>query len=150
MVFPVSTQYLDQQVARVSAALPAAGAWDATPLELPCQGFRTVTLYMTYTEGEQAADGAFAFRLEVSPTYNGVAWFLGSLYSANAVVTGADTESDVQRESVEYGATGAAAELFTFGPIEIDPAAELVRFPAHETGIVGTPGTLEILARFSI
>lgn len=147
---PLSTVYLDQQTARVLAALPAAGAWDATPLELPCQGFRTVVLYFTYTGGAQAVNPAFAFRIDACPEYTGTNWFQMSLYASQPVVTGADTESDVQRESIEYGATGAAAETFVYGPVEIGTAVELIRVPAHETGDVATPGTLEILARFGM
>ena len=40
---PISTTYLDQQVARAAAALPAAGAWDPAPVAMPCSGFKKVT-----------------------------------------------------------------------------------------------------------
>ena len=148
MSHPISATYLDNQVARVAAALPAAGAWDGAPLELQCAGFKNVTLRFRYTRG--AANGAFAFRADTCPDYLGVVWDQMSLYSALGVVTNADTQSDIQRESIEYGATGAAAEGFTYGPVELGGNVEMIRVGAHETGVVGTPGVLEILARFGM
>ena len=145
---PISTTYLDNQVARVAAALAAAGAWDGAPLELPCAGFKNVTLYFKYTRG--AANGAFGFRADICSDYLGVLWYQMSLYSALGVVTNADTQSDLQRESIEYGATGAAAEYFVYGPVELGGNVEMIRIGAHETGVVGTPGVLEILARFGM
>ena len=56
--YPFADVELNRVTARVLAVLPAAGAWDATPLELQFAPFQFVTLCMRYTEGEQAADGA--------------------------------------------------------------------------------------------
>src|SRR3972149_10556555 len=50
---------------RASAALPAAGAWDAAPLEISCPMHGRMTLFLSYTRG--AAGGAFDFQLQASP-----------------------------------------------------------------------------------
>ena len=148
MSHPISATYIDNQVARVAAALGAAGAWDVAPLELQCGSFKNVTLHFRYTRG--AANGAFGFRADTCPDYLGVLWNQMTLYSALGVVTNADTQSDLQRESIEYGATAAAVEGFVYGPIELGGNVELIRIGAHETGVIGTPGTLEILAKFGM
>jgi hypothetical protein len=146
MPVPFSPVYLNQQVARVAAALAGAGAYDAAPLELYCNTFEKVTLFFTYTRG--GAAGAFAFRVDVSPDGVGATWFRQTLYASVAVATGADSQSDVQREAVEYGATGANAEAFVFGPIELGGAVERIRIAAAETGNVAAPGNLAIRAVF--
>lgn len=146
MGHPYSPTYLDQQIMRAAAALPGAGAYDAAPLERYCNSFNTVTLFFTYTRG--GAGGAFAFRMDVSPDGVGATWFRQSLYAAAAVATGADSQSDVQREAIEYGATGAGAETFVFGPIQLAGACERIRVAAAETGNVGAPGNLAIRAVF--
>lgn len=145
IVFPA---YLDIQTARASAALPAAGAYDATPRELYCMGFQRVLLSFTYTRG--GAAGAFAFRVEVSPDTNSTNWHRLTLYSGAAVVPGADAQSDIQREAVEYQATGAGAEQFVFGPLALGGTVERIRVSAAETGNVGAPGTLAIQANFGM
>jgi len=151
---PLSVGYLNVQIARVSAALPAAGAWDATPLELYCPYFENATLNFTYTRG--AAGGAFDFQIETS-AYSVAAnvpagaseWITAAIYAAGAVVAGADTTSLVQRELESYGSQGAAAEDFTFGPIDLGGTIERIRIIARESGVVGTPGTLQVEAVFS-
>jgi len=143
-----STTYLNIQTARVSAALPAAGAYDAAPLELACPGFKTALLSLAYTRG--GAAGAFAFQVEISPASSGAVWHRIMLYSAPAVVPGSDAQSDIQREAVEYQATGAAIERLAFGPINLGGAVERIRIPAAETGNVGAPGTLEIIVNFGM
>jgi hypothetical protein len=146
MGYPYSPTYLTQQIARASAALPAAGAYDAAPTELYCNTFETVTLFFTYTRG--GAAGAFAFRVDVSPDGTGATWFRQTLYAPANVVTGADSQSDFQREAVEYGSTGAAAESFVYGPMTLGGVAERIRIAAAETGNVGAPGTLAIRVVF--
>lgn len=150
---PLSATYLPMQTARVSAALPGAGAWDATPLELVCGYFLRCTLYFTYTRG--GAGGAFDFQVEYSP-YSVVAnvpagaqeWITMGLLSNGAVVAGADTQSREQREYVTYQATSAVAEDIPY-PIDLSGAAERVRVIARESGAVGTPGTLQVEAVFA-
>lgn len=146
MAHPISDTYLDQQTARASAVLPAAGAFDSAPTALQCPGFDFVTLYLKYTRG--GAGGAFKFKIEVSPDSSGSVWHQAGLYSPGTVTAGADTVSTEQREAVSYQATGASAELFVYGPVELNGTVERIRINAAETGAVGTPGTLEIKARF--
>lgn len=146
MTHPISDTYLDVQTARASAALPAAGAWDAAPSELACPGFETVTLFFTYTRG--AAGGAFGFKIELSPNFAGATWHQAALYDAGAVASGADSASNIQRESIVYGSTAAGAEGFAYGPFALN-GVERIRVAAHETGVVGTPGTLGVEARFA-
>lgn len=144
----MSTTYLDTQVARAAAALPAGGAYDAAPAALFCPGFQNVLLSLTYTRG--GAAGAFRIRVEFSPDSTGANWYQAALYSPSAVVPGADSQSDVQRETAEYQATGAAAESFVFGPIHLAGTVERIRISASETGNVAAPGTLAIQANFGM
>ena len=139
---------------RASAALPAAGVWDATPTESFCTSARTVLLSFTYTRA--AAGGAFDFQIQTS-IYGAVGnvptgaeeWETESLYASGAVVLGADSQSAVQREFQRYGSQGAAVEAFTFGPINID-GAERIRVRARESGAVANPGTLVIVAELAV
>jgi hypothetical protein len=139
------------QEARAAAALPAAGAFDATPTELYCPETDFVTLYITYTRG--AVNGAVTFKLEVSPRTADDAvledWYQAAILAGGAVAANADTTSSTQREEVEYGATAAAAEMFVYGPVELRSTVERIRVPCAESGVVGTPGTAQITAIFS-
>ena len=135
------------QTARAAAALSAAGAYDATPLELPCPGFKFVTLFLSYTRA--GAGGAVTFRTEANPDAAGGTWFRGGLYDPGAVALGADTTSNLQREGITYGSTAAGAETFIYGPLEIQGGVERLRFPCAESGNLANPGTVSIEARFS-
>lgn len=155
MGHPVSATYLDVQEARASAALPAAGAWDAAPLELACPGFNSVLLTFTYTRG--GAAGAFDFQILPSPysvaanvSIGAQEWGAESIYAAGAVVAGGDTTSLVQRDLQSYTATAAAVESFTYGPVKLNGTVERIRIPARESGNVGAPGTLQIQANFGM
>jgi hypothetical protein len=148
---PMPRGYTNPVTLRASAALPAAGAWDTAPTESPVANADNMTLSFTYTRG--AAGGAFDWQLEVSiyaVTANVPAgaseWVTESLYAAGAVAAGADTTSLVQRELQSYTSQGAVAEDFVFGPIVLDRTVERVRVRAKESGVVGTPGTLSIVA----
>jgi hypothetical protein len=114
---------------------------------MSCAGFDSVTLYISYTRG--AAGGDVQFRIDYSPDSAGAVWHQGSVYAAGAVASGADTVSNVQREEIEYGSTGATAELFVHGPIALNGTVERIRVVAQESGVVGTPGNCEIEARFA-
>jgi len=138
---------------RASAALAAAGAWDATPTESFSTNAQNVTLSFTYTRG--AAGGAFDFQIETSiyavvgnVPAGAAEWVTESLYAAGAVALGADSQSRAQREYQTYGSTGAGAEDFVFGPIELNGTIERIRVRARESadGITATPGTLSIVA----
>ena len=135
---------------RASAALPAAGAWDAAPTEQNVAGAGSVMLSFTYTRG--AAGGAFDFQIQ-SSIYSIAAnvpagageWATESLNAPGAVFINQDADSDVQREYTTYGATAAGAETFTFGPILLSHTIERIRVTARESGVVGSPGTLALV-----
>jgi hypothetical protein len=55
----------------------------------------------------------------------------------------------VQRELESYTSQGAAAEDFSFGPIDLGGTVERIRIRARESGVAGTPGTLQIEAVFA-
>ena len=135
---------------RASAALPAAGAWDAAPTEQSVAGAGSVLISFTYTRG--AAGGAFDWQLE-SSIYSVAAnvpagageWGDETVIAVGGVVAGADTQSLVQDEYQTFTSSGAAAETFVFGPIELDHVVERIRIPARESGVTQTPGTLAVV-----
>lgn len=145
---PISSTYLDVQTARASAALAAAGAFDAAPLELACPGFQKVMLYIEYTRG--GAGGDVQFKVEISPVNTGDHWHQIGQYAGAAIVSGSDVTSNVQRQEVEYGSTGAAIEKFSYGPLDLGGAVERLRVVCQESGAVATPGTCKVTARFSM
>ncbi len=138
---------------RVSAALPAAGAWDGTPVESFSVNANEMSLHFTYTRG--AAGGAFDWQLELSHyalaalvPAGASEWVTMSLYAPGPVALAADSQSRIQREYITYGAVGAAAEDFTFY-VELNKVVERVRIRARESpadGVIGVPGTLQITA----
>lgn len=138
-------------ILRVSAALPAAGAWDAAPVVSSSAGAQHLTLNFSFTRG--AAGGAFSWYLDTS-LYSIAAnvpagaqqWAQESLYASGAVVPGTDATSTVQREIQSYTPTGAAAESFVFGPIALHGTVERIRLFACESGNVANPGTLQVTA----
>jgi len=144
---PYYLQDLSPEV-RASAALAAAGAYDAAPTVIQTTGMDKLILYITYTRG--AVGGAVTIRPEYSPRGAdevGVEnWFQQSIYEAGAVAAGADTASLIQRENFTYQAVGATAENF-IATIDLDGAVERVRVPCAESGVVGTPGECHIIAR---
>jgi hypothetical protein len=135
---------------RASAALPAAGAWDAAPTEQSVAGAGSITLQFTYTRG--GAGGAFNWQIQAS-IYGAVGavpagvgeWGDEALYASGAVAAGVDSQSRVQAEYQTFQPTGANAETFVFGPVEIDGTIERVRITAQESGNVANPGTLAIV-----
>lgn len=139
-----------QQTVRASAALPAAGAWDAAPTELFISGADVVTIQFGYTRG--AAGGAFDFQLQTSiyavaanvPAGAGE-WADGMAYSVGVVAAGVDTASAMQAEYVVCQATGAAQEVFQFTLQALGGTVERLRIPCRESGVVGNPGTLAIV-----
>lgn len=134
--------------ARASAVLAGAGAYDTTPIALPCAGFVYMLLLVSYTRA--GAGGSVGLKIEaLLPDLSSSIWYQFTTYKQGTVVAGSDTASLVQRESIVYQATGAGAELFTYGPLLLGGNIEQVRINAHEVGAVGTPGTVRIEARFA-
>lgn len=132
---------------RADAILLAAGAWDADPEEIPVIAFDQVSLYFAYERG--AVGGVFDWYIEYSP-YSidqvGVEnWFQMSLYEEGVMVISADITSNVQRELMTYGSTGAGVETFIYGQINLKQTVERMRIFARESGDVDNPGTLQII-----
>ena len=137
------------QAARASAALPAAGAWDAAPTELFVSGADTVTVQFSYTRG--GAGGSFGFQFQTSiysvaanVPAGAAAWADGMAYAVGVIVAGADTASAMQAEYVVCQATGAAQEVFQFTLQGLGGTVERLRIPCCEVGNVGAPGTLQV------
>lgn len=142
-----------QQTARASAALPAAGAWDAAPVELFSTGAESVTLHMTYTRG--GAGGAVDFQMQVSPyslltlaPASAAEWQHMTQYTAGVLAAGVDTQSREQREYITYQAVGATTEAFVYGPVDLAERIERIRVTARESGNAGAPGTFAVTAMF--
>lgn len=135
---------------RADAILLAAGAWDAAPVEVPVAAFDYLMLYLAYDEAAAVAgNGAVDFYIEYSPYSADLAgvedWFRMSLYEAGAMVAGSDITSNLQREIITYGSTGATVETFVYGPLSIMRTAERIRIFARESGDVANPGNLQII-----
>ena len=133
---------------RASAALPAAGAYDAAPTEFPTANIDNITLYATYTRGN--AGGAVTLHIEQSPYSADVvgvqSWFRTACVACGTISSGSDTTQNAQRANVVYGATGAGAENFVIGPLELYGTVERMRVACAESGQTGTPGTCHIVA----
>ena len=140
---------------RVSAALPAAGAWDADG-DLVIQniaGASHISFSFSYTRG--AENGAFDFQIDwsiysivgLAPVGAGE-WGTEVIYSGGPVVLSTDTQSEIQQEYQTYGSSGVAIETFFYGPLELGRGVERIRIRGRESadGIIGTPGILQITA----
>jgi hypothetical protein len=124
---------------RASAALPAAGAWDAAPTEVPTGTREFLLLTHIYTRG--AAGGSFRHMVEVCTTFGGVDyWGQAKLIQRGAFALGGTVNSSQAIEDFLYGSQGAAAEgsydLYELG------RGHKVRVTDQEVGAVGNPGTL--------
>ena len=149
----VSDTYLKVQTARANAALAGAGAWDATPTEMPCPGYWDFSLHFNYSRG--AAGGAFEFQIQTSPWSRTVdvpagvnEWEEQAIYSSGAVAARGDTTSLIQAELISYTNTAAGDLSFIYGPVSLDGAVERMRVRCRESGAVGSPGECYCLARF--
>ena len=139
-------------IVRTYAALPAASAWDAAPIEIACTPMAVVMFYMTYLAGD---GGTVDFYIEVSPFHEDhltlQSWYQMSLYAAGAMVAGTDIFSDIQREVISYQAVGANAEMFVYGPIELSGGVERIRLVAREVvAAQENPGSFGVVAVFYI
>lgn len=152
------TGWANPQTVRASAALPAAGAWDATPTELVSDYATHLLLNFTYTRHAQSVLGVFDWQLETS-IYSVAAlvpagaseWVTEPLVAGGLVVLNADSQSHTQRNYNTYGATGAEAEDFHFD-IDLLGNVERYRVRARESadGDTDNPGTLAIVGELRI
>ncbi len=137
---------------RADIALPILAEAPETTAWFSCSNFSWLTLYLTYTRG--AGGGAVEFYLDWrhAPVTVGAAVgaYQMTAESVGVVAAGADTASLVQRENVTYTATGAAAESFAWGSVEIRGTAEDFRIVMRESGVTGTPGNFAINAQMAV
>lgn len=146
---PVPATYYDVQVARAIAALPAAGAFDAAPLELVTAGFTHCVVYVQYDEAAATINGAVNFSIEYSPySANQLVfanWFAQPAIALGTVTPGAIVVSNIQRESITFTPVGTGVEGIAIGPIELAGGAERMRIAAREIGDVANPGACGIV-----
>ena len=150
MTTPYLEPYSPIRVLRELALLPAAGAWDAAPIETAVSEAKYITAYLGYIQG--AAGGTVDFRLEVSPWTNaddvpaGIEeWSQPTANVLRALALGTDLITDVQRLLISYDPVGATIEAFTYGPIGFQGTVQRIRVAAREVGVVGTPGNAYVL-----
>jgi len=149
---PYPKGWQNPQVARVSAALPAQGAWDATPPELLCDYANGLAVEITYTRG--AEGGAVDIQVQASlyssiatmPT-GAVEWEDISIKAAGMVVPGADTQSYVQADFYTFTSLAAAIDSINVGPFVLGGLYERLRIYARESGVTGTPGICQLTAQ---
>lgn len=123
---------------RALAAVLITNAVQFTPA-VPARGFDFLTIYIHYERG--AANGEVTLELEVQDSLH-LGWYQQSAFGVGGVASGADTASNIQRQTVAYGATAAGVEGTVWGPIEIRGTIEAWRIGYVETGVPGTPGDL--------
>lgn len=138
---------------RAWAALPAANAWDAAPLEIACPTYWWMRLYFSYQRSEQAVLGTMDYRYAISPVSADAlapneAWFYQTLYAAGDVVACTIGQSAVQQEFVSYCSTSAAVETFVSPPIHLGGCIERVRIHCRQAPNQGVPGMAEVLGLF--
>lgn len=142
---PISTNYLDKQVARVAAAL-GGQVYDAAPLELVCAGFNMMMLFIRYTRGQ--AGGDLWFIVEQSNDPVGADWYQVAAVGQAVVAANADNLDLIQRSVRSYGATAAGAEYFVY-VLYLDEGVERVRIPCADSAAQG-PGSAAIEAVFTM
>jgi len=108
---------------------------------LPSAGFHWLTFFMEYERG--AANGAVLFQVQASPAVYG-GWYPLPALAVGGVVVNVDTASNIQRETITYGATGAGSEAFIYGPLPLRGTVEQIRVGFLEIGVPGTPGNFGI------
>ena len=144
---PISTTYLDKQVARALLPLPLANAYDAAPLELVCAGFNMAMINITYTTGN-AGVGDIGFRIEQLNDPVGLDWYAVASVDQTGIVANTDNLDLVQRSIRRYGAVGAAAEQILYA-LRIDRGVERIRIACMDTEAVNV-GTAQIDVTFTM
>lgn len=131
---------------RAFDALPAAGAWDATPTEFRVPHSCRLTLFVEYTQG--AAGGSVDVDIQTTPhnidqTAPALTWYSLSILGANAVIAGAATRGQLEPFYINFDPTTGARETI---PIDLSfPAfVERVRVRCREIGVTATPGSCRV------
>ena len=114
-------------------------------------GAGSIVFQITYTPGGAGQELNFYVETSIYSIAGNVPagageWARESIYQPGAVVTGVDTESLMQREFESYTATGAAAETFVYGPVELGHVIERLRMAALEAGDPQEFGSLIVVA----
>lgn len=131
---------------RAPAVLPAAGAYDAAPTELPLGGMEKVHIQFFYDEDAGAANGAGKYMVEICETISGTDdWSTLAGTELQAVILGADVAVNVQGAEFTFDPTGAAEEgvsvILSVG------RASKIRIPCAECGDVANPGQASVNIR---
>lgn len=129
-------------VARASAALPAAGAYDTTPTKVDVAPYATsITLWATYTRG--TTNGAARIKPEVSP--DGVTWYRATLVDTTTIGgTAPDGVLATRALAYDLPVPASASAVRTSHTVDVR-GARFFRCAGAEVGVVGTPGTLALL-----
>jgi len=122
--------------AREWAALPAAGAYDAAPMEFPIQSFSELSFGIRYRAA--LAGGAVTYTVEFSS--DRVIWYRVAEVHSVTPVPGADVVDLTQRAEFSYMAVGIDPESF-MTPSFTTPMA-WARILFKETGQIGSPGSV--------
>jgi hypothetical protein len=151
--FPHPSGVSNPVTLRAWAALPAANAWDAAPLAIPCPTFWWARLYFTYQRSVNAVLGTMDYYYALSPFSADAlapneAWFHGTLYAAGDVVACAIAQSGVQQEFISYCSTSANAETFISPPIHLGGCVERLRVHCRQAPNQGAAGTAEVIGLF--
>lgn len=129
---------LGPSIARAEAVLLPAGAYDVSPLIIPCEGYEDIAFQIAYLRG--AAGGAVTYKVEFSNDGSGFgAFFQTSDVQAIApFAAGNDSVYNTQRVEVKYTSTSASPDFFMSPTYNI--GGKFFRFNVKESGVVGTPG----------
>lgn len=125
--------------ARAEAVLPAAGAYDASPTSISCEGFEDIAFQIAYGRG--AVNGAVTFKVEFSN--NDTNWFqTAKLETVTPFAAGADSVENTQKVEFKYTSTGVV-DFFMTPTFHI--GGKWCRISLKESGVAGTPGTAAVL-----
>ena len=135
---------------RASAALPGAGAYDATPTEVFVSGAEDILLYCSYDENAGGAAGSVNVIVEASPYSVDHAtlhnWYRLSVINVGAFAAGADVTEQVQRQGAAlYTPIGADREGWVLGAYGLKGAVERMRVSCAEVGQAGFPGIMHVV-----
>jgi len=133
---------------RAAAALPAAGAYEASA-EVPCAGYRWLSLYLSYDEDPATAAGAVTYFVELRPAGSTV-WYADPSWTTAAVAAGADTVEHLQRRHFVYTPVGTATERWRHPMVIGLDGVEAFRVQCAESGAVGAPGVFSAVAEMAL
>lgn len=122
-------------VAREYGILELNGAYDPSPLAIPCNQYSKISFLITY-EG----NGSLLYKVEWSN--DNVNWYQSSDSQSPVLVAGADTTIQTQRAEIEYTPTGATAESF-MSP-NFDVGAQFVRISCADGTLDRAQGSASV------